>query len=85
VADYVIDLGGVPGDALVTFDGLPQAVGPSSTVVGAALLNALVCETVERLLATGQTPPIFLSANLDGGDEHNAALLARYRGRVTYL
>jgi uncharacterized phosphosugar-binding protein len=85
VADHVIDLGGVPGDAIVTFDGLAQAVGPSSTVVGAALLNALVCETVERLLATGETPPIFLSANLDGGDEHNAALLARYRGKVTYL
>ena len=85
VADLVIDLGGTPGDALVRMEGLPQAVGPTSTVVGAALLNAWVARTAEKLLERGIEPPVFISANLDGGDQHNRRLLDKYRGRLTYL
>jgi len=85
VADLVLDLCGEMGDAVVEFPGLPQRVAPTSTVVGAAILNAVVVETVARLQERGVEPPVFLSANLDGGDAHNARLLEKYRGRVTYL
>lgn len=85
VADIVIDNCGVIGDAVVQLEGLPQAVGPTSTVVGAALLNALVVEIVERLLQRGIEPPVFVSANLDRGDAHNQRLLDKYRGRLNYL
>jgi len=84
-ADIVIDNCGVIGDAVVQLEGLPQAVGPTSTVIGAALLNALVVEVVERLLQRGIEPPVFLSANLDRGDAHNQRLLDKYRGRLNYL
>jgi uncharacterized phosphosugar-binding protein len=40
---------------------------------------------VANLLAKGETPPVFVSANLPGGDEHNEAVLARYRERIKYL
>jgi uncharacterized phosphosugar-binding protein len=84
-ADIVIDNCGVVGDAVVKLDGLPQAVGPTSTIVGAALLNTLVVEIVARLLQRGIEPPVFLSANLDAGDAYNKRLLDKYKGRLNYL
>ena len=54
-------------------------------VVGVALLNAAVVETVRILLERGIEPPVFRSANLDHSDEHNQRLMKRYAGRLTYL
>jgi uncharacterized phosphosugar-binding protein len=53
--------------------------------LGAAILHAIVAEACAILLERGIQPPVFLSANLEGGDEHNARLMSRYRGRVLYL
>ena len=39
-------------------------------------------ESIERLVALGETPPVYLSANVAGGDEHNRALESRYAGRI---
>jgi uncharacterized phosphosugar-binding protein len=75
IADVVIDNGGAAGDAAVAVDGLERRVGPTSTVVGAAALNAIVAEAAERLVARGIQPDVFLSSNLDGGDAANDRLL----------
>ena len=85
VADQVIDNCGVPGDAIVEFDGFEQKSGATSTVVGAALMNAAICETVQILLDKGQSPPVFRSANLDGSDEYNQKWLDHYAGRLIYM
>ncbi len=85
VAHHVIDNCGVPGDAAVEFPGFPQRTGSTSTVVGAALLNAIVVETVRILLERDIEPPVFSSANLDHSEEHNQRLMKRYAGRLTYL
>ena len=50
-------------------NGLPTNVCPTSTVVGAAIINMIQAEVVERLGAMGIVPPVFVSANVDGGDE----------------
>ncbi len=84
-ADLVVDIGGEPGDALVAIPGSAGRVGPTSTVVGAALLNAAVCGVVCDLAGEGGRPPVFMSANEAGGDEHNRKLLERYRNLLTYL
>ena len=75
LADVVIDNGGCVGDAAVRIDGLAPAVGPTSTVVGAAIVNALVVEAVERLVREGVQPEVFTSANVAGGDALNERLL----------
>lgn len=85
VADVVIDNHGRVGDASTTIAGFPRAVGPTSTVAGAAIVNAVVAEAVERLVARGVTPDVFSSSNVAGGDEVNAALAAAYRTRVRML
>jgi uncharacterized phosphosugar-binding protein len=85
VATYVIDNCGIAGDALIKFDTLDQRVGATSTVIGAALANALVVETVKRLLERGIEPPVFRSANLDDYQEHNQHWFDLYRERLSYI
>jgi uncharacterized phosphosugar-binding protein len=75
IADVVIDNGGAIGDAAVEIDGLERRVGPTSTVVGSAAVNAIVVEAAERLVARGIQPDVFLSSNVEGGDEANSRLL----------
>jgi uncharacterized phosphosugar-binding protein len=71
LADIVIDNGGVVGDAAVEIEGFAQRVSPTSTVVGAAILNAIVAETVARLVAAGIPPEVYTSSNTSGGDAAN--------------
>jgi uncharacterized phosphosugar-binding protein len=85
IVDLVLDDLAPVGDALVELPGLAQRVGPISTVTGAALLNAVVVRVAELLLERTGDAPVFMSANLDGGDAHNANWLEHYRGRLTYL
>lgn len=85
VADIVIDNRGQPGDALVDVDGKGLRAGPSSTVAGAFILNAILTEAATRLAATSAQPPVYISSNMPGGDEHNAGLVAKYRPRNPHL
>jgi len=85
LADVTIDNHGVPGDASVSFDGLDQKVAPSSTVTGAAIANSLVVRTVERCLEKSIDPPIFYSANLDGGDAKNKKTFETYQTHIFYM
>lgn len=65
VADIVVDNCGVPGDAILDIPGSPEAVGPTSTVAGALIVQAIVCEAVDRLVAYGHVPPVLRSFNSD--------------------
>lgn len=85
VCDIVIDNCGDTGDASVKLDGLPEKIGPTSTAVGAALINAVVITAVENLIADGIIPPVFLSANLNGGDEHNEMIFREYKDNIFYM
>jgi uncharacterized phosphosugar-binding protein len=85
IADVVLDNGSVPGDAVVNVEGAPGAAGATSTVIGAALLEAIIVQTVADLVALGQKPPIFVSSNLDGNDQHNLTLAQAYNERVPGL
>lgn len=85
LADIVLDNHGVIGDAVCELPGVAQKVGPTSTVVGAALLNTIVVEVCRRLVEGGmQHPPVFYSANLDGGAARNQALAEVYREAIRY-
>ena len=77
-ADVVLDNKVDKGDALLEVEGVPQKFCPASGVTSIAILHALVAATIEELLERGITPPIFLAANVDGGKEYNARLLAQY-------
>ena len=85
VADIILDNCGVAGDAAVQYAGLLGRVAPTSFLAGSYIINSMVCRVVELFLANGLTPPVYMSANVHGGDEHNTALEAKYRGRIRGL
>ena len=82
LADVVLDNSGVVGDASVRVAGSPMSAGPTSTVIGGALLQSIVVGTVAECLKRGIEPEIFLSSNLAGGDENNAAIFDKYRSLI---
>lgn len=85
LCDIVIDNHGDRGDSMCDIEGMNTKVGPSSTVIGAAIVNTLVVETVKTLKKRGmENPPIFYSANLDGGDELNHKLIEEYKDAIHY-
>ena len=83
IADLVIDTGIPAGDALVEMQDSRLRAGPASTVISTALLNAVVVQTAQNLLAAGIEPPVLVSANVAVGDQHNQELAARYWPRLT--
>ena len=85
LADHVIDNHGDKGDAAIKFDGLNQKVGPTSTVIGATIVNSLVVGVTEKLLDAGIDAPILHSANIDGGDAHNQEIFKEFKNNIFYL
>lgn len=85
VCDYVLDNCGCVGDAAVELDGLPERIGPTSTVCGTAILNGLIIEATDLILKEGLLPPVFMSANVDGGDDHNQKMLRQYKDQIRYM
>ena len=84
-ASVLIDNHGDLGDASVELPGFPQKISSTSTVVGAAILNAVTARACELLLESGVTPPVFMSGNIDGGDEHNKKVMAEHADNIFYL
>jgi uncharacterized phosphosugar-binding protein len=80
LADVVLDNGAPYGDAVLTTGEL--AVGGISSITAALLAQMVVAEVVRTMLAAGEAPPVYLSANIPEGDAHNSALEARYAGRI---
>ena len=57
---------------------LARDTAPKAEAVQLALLQPML--DVAR--ARGITPPVYISANVPGGDEHNNVLKAKYAGRL---
>ena len=84
IADVVIDNRAPYGDATIGLgDGL--SAGSVSSITAAYIAQLLTLGTAQRLRDAGEVPPLYLSANIPGGDEHNDALKARYGERIASL
>ncbi|MDB6127217.1 MAG: hypothetical protein JWM35_1113 [Verrucomicrobia bacterium] len=82
VADYVLDNGGVPGDAIVEVTPGVHA-GPTSTLASVMLLNLLMLEVTDWLKANGHPLPVLRSQNLPDAIEHNRELGKKYKSRLS--
>jgi uncharacterized phosphosugar-binding protein len=83
MADYVLDNGGIAGDAMLQLENSPLKVGPTSTMSGAMLLNLLHVEIIDYLVEQKVDPlPIYISQNLPQGAEHNRKLCIKYSNRI---
>ena len=80
IADVTIDNHGEPGDAAFPIEGLDTCIGPTSSITGITIAQALVCQVVDNLVREGMEPPVFKSSNVDGGDQHNNRMFETYYG-----
>jgi uncharacterized phosphosugar-binding protein len=94
IADHVLDNHGVSGDAIVeitpprseaTQSDQKLWAGPTSTLVGATLLNLLSLEVIDWLNQQGHPLPLLRSQNVPGGMEMNIELAKKYRTRLSKL
>lgn len=83
VVDIVIDNHAPVGDALLRHDQVKAPFSPSSTVIGAAIMNAVFAEAITLMVENSFEPPILLSGNVEGADEHNQKLIEKYRERIS--
>lgn len=82
ICDHVLDNGGVPGDTLLQLTD-EISTGPTSTFIGCSILNWLMLGTMEWLKANGHELPVLRSQNIPSAIEHNRAVGAKYRHRLS--
>ncbi|MBS1699815.1 MAG: SIS domain-containing protein [Actinobacteria bacterium] len=81
IADVVIDNLAPYGDATLQLTETISA-GAISSITAAFIAQLLTLGVARTLVEAGEVPPMYISANIPGGDEHNAALEARYLDRL---
>jgi uncharacterized phosphosugar-binding protein len=81
IADVVIDNLAPYGDTTLTLDGA-IGVGAVSSMTAAFIAQLLTIGVSERIAAAGSVPPIYLSANIPSGDDHNHRLEDQYGERL---
>ncbi len=85
ISDIVLDNHGEKGDACVCVNDDGLKVSPTSTVIGASILNSIMAEVVKKLIVDGMiVPPVFYSANIDGGAEKNKIVIDEFGDSIHY-
>lgn len=78
VADVVIDNCGEIGDASFKVDGVEALMAPTSSFANSIIAQLYSVEIARILVSMDIEPPVFISANLDGGFEKNEAYMKKY-------
>ncbi len=85
VVDAVLDNHCPIGDAAVRVPGVPCAMGPATTIAGAAILNAVFIQAAAELASAGRPAAVFTSVNVENGSlDDLKKLIAPYRDRIQY-
>lgn len=85
VVDLVINNFSVKGDAVLSCEKVKVPFAPTSTVIGAAILNSIFAHAIVLMAESNYEPPIFLSGNMEGADQHNETLIEKYKSRIPLL
>ena len=81
VADIVIDNLAPFGDSTMTLEG-GIGVGAVSSITAAFIAQRITIGVAETMRQRGKKPPVYISANIPGGDAHNQALESLYGDRI---
>lgn len=84
VTDLVLDNGGEYGDAALMV-GHNRRMGPTSTIAGVFLLNAVMAEAVDTLAQRGLDIDVYESANMQGAEAAAQAMIRRWQTRIRGL
>lgn len=85
VSDIVLDICGIKGDSVLEHECVSEKFCSTSTVVAMTLLVGIVGEAIQILADQGINPPIWVSGNLDRGDEINNEYMKKYKGKVDII
>jgi uncharacterized phosphosugar-binding protein len=81
VADITIDNLAPFGDSTMKLeDG--TGIGAVSSITAAFIAQRITIGVADNIRRRGKTPPVYISANIPGGDEHNGALEDLYGQRI---
>ncbi|HUQ64741.1 SIS domain-containing protein [Oceanobacillus profundus] len=80
--DLVINNHAPAGDALLSHIDVDVRFSPSSTVIGSTILNAVFAQSIKLMAENNFEPPVFLSGNIEGADDHNEKLIDKYKERI---
>ena len=84
VTDLVLDNGGEYGDAALIV-GHDRHMGPTSTISGVFILNAVLAEAVDKLAAGGVDVDVYQSANMQGAEAAAEEMIRRWQSRIRGL
>lgn len=84
-ADVVLDNRSKFGDAALTVEGLKTSVCGTSSLSTVLLLQQVMYEAISDMVEKGYNPPVYQSANIDGGREYNEALESQYGDRIWHM
>lgn len=85
VADIVIDVKCVSGDACLETEKMEPKFCGTSTVLGMSVMESIIAQTIENCVESGCIPPVYVSSNLDKGDKINEEHIRKYSSLVTCL
>lgn len=85
VSDIVLDNGARYGDASLPVGRHGLRMGPTSTIVGVFIINAVLAEAVDRLADHGVTVDIYQSANAQEGEATADDMIQRWKPRIKGL
>ena len=78
VADVVIDIKCIEGDACLSMEGMTDKFCGTSTVLGMTVIQSIIARTIELSLEKGTIPSVYVSSNLDRGDDINKEYIKNY-------
>lgn len=85
LADIVINSYTPYGEAVVSLEGYPFKVSPTSTIANLFIMNSINAKTCEILAKRGIQPPVWISGNVPGGTETNQASMDKYFGILRHI
>jgi len=84
VTDLVLDNGGEYGDAALIV-GHDRRMGPTSTIAGVFILNAVLAEAVDKLAGIGVDVDVYQSATMQGAEAAAQVMIRRWQARIRGL
>lgn len=80
LADCILDMGADDPDIALRFNDL--MIGQLGSTLANIAAQMITAEMYAWYIRRGLEAPVLLSANIEGADQHNAALTDQYNGRV---
>ncbi|MDF2484670.1 MAG: hypothetical protein K0R46_838 [Herbinix sp.] len=83
--DIVIDNHVPMGDGILTIPENGLVTGGASSFSSFFIAQRIVLKIENCFLAEDKLPPVYMSANIPNGTEHNATLIAEYQDKIKFL